>query len=120
MLSRRAVSRSVGLHRSGRLFSAAVSSPSSSDHDDSSLNMTSLNQLFNPTEEHKALRSMLQTFVEREVRKKRDDLRSRPAIEEPPNLFLFVKFFWTFSGRATSIGVQQEGNIQSRIIPKVG
>lgn len=37
------------------------------DNGSSSINMKSLQCLFNPTEDHQALRSMLQTFVQREV-----------------------------------------------------
>ena len=43
------------------------SSAMSSTFDDDALHMASLNSLFNPTDEHLTLRSMLRTFVAKEV-----------------------------------------------------
>ena len=66
LLARRAARSPPKQHVIQRCLLSSSSAVSSTFQEDS-LHVTSLNSLFNPTDEHLTLRSMLRTFVEREV-----------------------------------------------------
>lgn len=67
LLARRAAARNPWTMGTQRLSSSSAMSSTLDDDDDGALHMASLNSLFNPTDEHLTLRSMLRTFVAKEV-----------------------------------------------------
>lgn len=103
LLARRAAARNPWTMGTQRLSSSSAMS-STLDDDDGALHMASLNSLFNPTDEHLTLRSMLRTFVAKEVCVYRYELRlpRRRGVLRTTNMILtlaalFDLDFFSFS-----------------------